>query len=296
MKTKDLKSTRLWRGHAKGVNSIIPIQTAPSTSSSRQTEPAQPTVAEPDFLSVAKDGTLRLWSLSGGQYHQLGVWGSGGFKSINALAAAIDPHTSGTSPQEVEQNQAGTSRLRALIWAGLSDGTVEGHDPQLRKSICSLAPPGTSGSGNAGSSKAVTALAVHASGRWVVSGDAGGLMRLWRVALLEPSVDGAKVEGECVIEWRRNGASVEAIAFLPMVPSSSGDENHQRLDVVVGTEDGLPYMCSIFVLENTKVKVVKEFVFGDVETVRCVRVIGTASGGREVWMSGDGGVIKRYVV
>lgn len=295
MKTKDLKSTRLWRGHTKGVNSIIPIQTSPS--SSRQLDPGQPIVAQPDFLSVAKDGTLRLWSLSGGQDHQLGVWGSGGFKSINALATAMDPHTSGISAQETEQNQAGTSRLRAWIWVGLSDGTVEGHDPQLRKSICSLGPPSdSSGSGNVGSSKAVTALAVHASGRWIVSGDAGGLMRLWRFAPPEPAEDGAKVEGECLIEWRRNGASVEAIAFLPTVQSSSEDEDHQRLEVVVGTEDGLPYMCSISLLEDTKVKVEKEFVFGDVETVRCVRVLGTASGEREVWMSGEGGVVRRYVV
>lgn len=298
VKAKDLKSTRLWRGHTKGISSIIPLQDSPSASSAQRSAPGQPTTAEPDFVSAAKDGTLRLWSLSGGQDHQLGVWGSGGFKSINVLASAMDLHTSGLSAQRTEQNRDDTSGLKVLIWAGLSDGTVEGHDSQLRKLVCSLRPPsGTSGSSNAGTSKAVTALAVHESGRWVVSGDAGGLMRLWRVVLPEPAEVGAKVNGECAIEWRRNGASVEAIAFLPSVSLSSGDEDQQRLEVVAGTEDGLPYVSSIVVgSEGTKVKVEKELVFGDVEAVRCVRVISAASGEREVWMSGDGGVVRRYVV
>lgn len=122
-------------------------------------------------------------------------------------------------------------------------------------------------------------------------------MRLWRLSMPKTAEEGAKVEGVCVVEWRRNGASAEAIAFLPSQSSSSGDEGQQRLEVIVGTEDGLPYVCSIAAnAEHAKVKVEKELVFGDVEAVRCLRVVSSVSTGREIWIAGDGGVVRRYVV
>jgi outer membrane protein assembly factor BamB len=77
-------------------------------------------------------------------------------------------------------------------------------------------------------------------------------------------------------KWRRGGAPVECVSF-----ASSGR-------VVVGGEDGLPYVLDLSRGEQAG-SLVSELVFGNVEAARALRVSGEL-----VYVAGDGGVVRKY--
>jgi hypothetical protein len=58
---------------------------------------------------------------------------------------------------------------------------------------------------------------------------------------------------------------------------------------VVGGEDGLPYVVDFTRGGEHAGLFVSELVFGNVEAVRALRVIGEL-----VYVAGDGGVVRKY--
>jgi proteasomal ATPase-associated factor 1 len=79
-----------------------------------------------------------------------------------------------------------------------------------------------------------------------------------------------------LISFTRNSASIEDITF-------SGQ------DLVVGTEDGLPFLKGLDGEGGVKVKA--EIIGGDCEGVCAVRVHWE---GGDIWTAGDDGVIRMY--
>ena len=176
------------------------------------------------------------------------MWGTSGWKGTNALATGANPSGS-------------ASDSHALVYAALSTGGVEAFDVRARASVARAEVQG--------SVSAATAIAVQGGAMAVGSSD--GVVRLWDLRALDAPR----------AAWKRGGAGVSGVAFLD---SKEGGEEA----VVVGSEDGLPYVTAV---HDREARVRAELVFGDVEAVRCVRVEGD-----EVWMSGDGGVIRKYVL
>ncbi|KAI0277045.1 WD40-repeat-containing domain protein [Russula aff. rugulosa BPL654] len=78
-------------------------------------------------------------------------------------------------------------------------------------------------------------------------------------------------------QWRRSGAPAECVSFAP------GGR------VLVGGEDGLPYLVDVSRGGDDAGLLVSELVFGNIEAVRALRVSGDL-----VYMAGDGGVIRKY--
>ncbi|ETW75123.1 hypothetical protein HETIRDRAFT_455811 [Heterobasidion irregulare TC 32-1] len=155
----------------------------------------------------------------------------------------------------------GASHSLALVYAALSTGGVEAFDVRARTSAARAEVQG--------STSAATAIAVQGGAMAVGSSD--GVVRLWDLRALDAPR----------AVWKRGGAGVSGVAFLDN--NEDGEEA-----VVVSSEDGLPYAAAV---RDREVRVRAELVFGDVEAVRCVRVEGD-----EVWMSGDGGVVRKYVL
>ncbi|KAK0227734.1 WD40 repeat-like protein [Armillaria fumosa] len=78
-----------------------------------------------------------------------------------------------------------------------------------------------------------------------------------------------------VVQFARNEAAVEDLAFL------------SATDVVVSTEDALPYIASV---QGQTVRVGAEIVGTDCDAVRHVRVTDTG----DIWTAADDGVVRSY--
>jgi WD40 repeat protein len=109
-------------------------------------------------------------------------------------------------------------------------------------------------------------MAVSANGQEIVLGAADG-----RVTLFD--VRGGSIRKQ----WRRSGAPVECVSFAP------GGR------VVLGGEDGLPYLVDFARTDGHAGLRIGELVFGNIEAVRALRVSGEL-----VYMAGNGGVVRKY--
>lgn len=78
-----------------------------------------------------------------------------------------------------------------------------------------------------------------------------------------------------MVQFARNEAAVEDLAFL------------SPTDVVMGAEDGLPYVAS---LQGDAVRVEAEIVGTDCDAVRHIRVTDTG----DIWTAADDGVVRSY--
>ncbi|TFY75126.1 hypothetical protein EWM64_g8885 [Hericium alpestre] len=221
------------RAHRRGVTSIVAIDS-----------PSQ------QLLSGSKDGTLRLWDMTG---RQVSAIASNGLSAVNALAL---PDNNSGSP---------------VVYTALQNGIVELFDMRTRASA-----------GRTATGTPLAAVAASESAHEVVAGGTDGVVHIWDARSL----------GQERMRWRRSEGSIEGVAVLPSASPALSR-------VLVGGEDGLPYIAQVGSGGSEKgsssVSVEAELVFGDVEAVRCIRV-RAVEGGSEVWMSGDGGVARRYVV
>ena len=141
-------------------------------------------------------------------------------------------------------------------WVALADGNVRLVDTRASTSAAKWSAGVTA-----------CAIAVSASGQEIVLGAADGTVRLF-------DVHGGSVREQ----WRRSGAPAECVSFAP------GGR------VLVGGEDGLPYLVDVSRGGGDDAGLlVSELVFGNVEAVRALRVSGDL-----VYMTGDGGVVRKY--
>jgi len=141
-------------------------------------------------------------------------------------------------------------------WVALADGNVRLVDTRASTSAAKWSAGVTA-----------RAIAVSASRQEIVLGAANGTVMLF-------DVHGGSVRER----WRRSGAPAECVSFAP-------DGR-----VLVGGEDGLPYLVDVSRGGGGDARLsVSELVFGNVEAVRALRVLGDL-----VYMAGDGGVVRKY--
>ena len=141
-------------------------------------------------------------------------------------------------------------------WVALADGNVQLVDTRASTSAAKWSAGVTA-----------RAITVSASGQEIALGAADGTVMLF-------DIHGGSVREQ----WRRGGAPAECVSFAP------GGR------VLVCGEDGLPYLVDASRGGGDEAGLlVSELVFGNVEAVRAVRVLGDL-----VYMAGDGGVIRKY--
>jgi hypothetical protein len=150
---------------------------------------------------------------------------------------------------------ASTDDAGGSAWVALADGDVRLIDARTNTSTSKW---------SAGAS--ARAIAASADGLEIALGSSDGTLALF-------DVRGGTVRKR----WRRGGAAVECVSYAP-------DGR-----VVVGGEDGLPYVVDCTRGGDRAGSHVCELVFGNVEAVRALHVLGEV-----VYMAGDGGVVRKY--
>ena len=142
------------------------------------------------------------------------------------------------------------------VWVALADGSVQSLDTRASTPVTKLA---------AGAAAART-IAVSGDGREIALGGADGTAALF-------DVHGGSIRRR----WKRGGAPIHCVSFAP------GDR------VVIGGEDGLPHVIDFSKGDDHAGLHVSELVFGNVETVRALRVSEEF-----IYVAGDGGVVRKY--
>jgi WD40 repeat protein len=142
------------------------------------------------------------------------------------------------------------------VWVALADGSVQSLDTRASTPATKLATGAV----------AARTIAVSGDGREIAFGGADGMVVLF-------DVRGSSIRRR----WRRGGAPIYGVSFAP------GGR------VVVGGEDGLPYVVDLSKGGNHAGLHVSELVFGNVEAARALRVAEEF-----VYIAGDGGVVRKY--
>ncbi|KAA1472582.1 WD40 repeat-like protein [Dentipellis sp. KUC8613] len=240
---------------------LTPI-TAPRAPTATPTAPAELTPSA--SLKAHTRAVTSLLALSPSSLVSGGKDGALRFWDLNTAQQIAVAASSGLSPVTA---LAGSD---SDAYAATQSGVVERFDVRTRASVARTEKSGV----------AVSALAVDGDAHAVVAGGADGVVRVWDVRAL----------GQERARWKRTGAAVEGAAILPRSGSDAS------LKVLVGGEDGLPYVARLGEGDRPDVSVETELVYGDVEAVRCVRLLKGVNGEDEVWMSGDGGIVRRYTL
>ena len=150
---------------------------------------------------------------------------------------------------------ASTDNAAGCAWVAHADGDVRSVDTRTNTSASKWL-----------AGAPARAIAASADGLEIALGASDGTVALFDVR-----------SGTVRKRWRRSGAAVECVSFAP-------DGR-----VVVGGEDGLPFVVDCTREGDQAGSHVCELVFGNVEAVRALRVLGEV-----VYMAGDGGVIRKY--
>ncbi|KAK0210122.1 WD40-repeat-containing domain protein [Desarmillaria ectypa] len=143
------------------------------------------------------------------------------------------------------------------IYAALQDGSFSSIDLRASPESSTIFRSSPSAS---------PLLSIAITNTQLVTGSSKGVVSIYDIRSL--------AQGP-VVQFARNEASVEDLAFL------------SPTDVVMGTEDGLPYVAS---LQGNAVHVEAEIVGTDCDAVRHVRVTETG----DIWTAADDGVVRSY--
>lgn len=277
-----------------------------------------------NVLSASKDSTIRLWDVGGSKELTLRRWSTG----AGAVAALCLDAGEGWTGYESSCRGEGNSQIPAangevgtenkLVFVGLQDGRVEGYDLRSKRSAFSLS---LKQSGQlSSSSAAIDSIAFAPDSSMLATGARSGIVRWWDMRSC------GRGEGPPLCEFRRNGAGIESIAWVPAgwssspqsiaTPEEAGLEERERKlraedevpvtlggeslarglpHLVVGTEDGLPWRAGL--TPDARVVVVEEYVGSECgDGVREVRwCAGNEQGfGRGIWCAGDDGLVRVY--
>ena len=272
-----------------------------------------------NVLSASKDGTIRLWDVGGAKEIALRRWSTG----AGAVAALCLDTGESRSGYESSLGGEGNSGILAgpgevgtenrLVLAGLQDGRVEGFDLRSKRSAFSFSPK-PSGQYTTGSA-AIESIVFASDSSMLAAGARNGILRWWDVRSC------GRGEGPPLCEFKRNGAGIESLAWVPAewtrtleetkldererlswvedeVPVTLGGESLAKglPHLVIGTVDGLPWRAGMST--DAKAVVVEEYVgyaCGDgVRVVRWCTGGGEAGLGRGVWCAGDDGLVRFY--
>ena len=180
----------------------------------------------------------------------------------------------GIDPREVDTEDK-------VVFAALQDGTFEAFDLRTKRGVFRSPPPARVGK------KVLQAIAYAPLEQLVATGSAGGIVTVYDTrALATP-----------LTAFRRNTASVEDLAFIPLdaasFPLQEGAQvgDAPGVGLAIATEDGLPYVADVRP-EGPGVRA--ELVGPDCDAVRAVRLVQTQE--PEVWTAADDGAVRRYRV
>ena len=185
-------------------------------------------------LTAGADGSVRLWDVAAPK--QIRLMGSERYSAVNCLA--LDKANEGSEAEE------------STFVVGLASGAWQSFD--LRTATATLGgskytfppgePPSASDLWTQSPTAGVSSIDVH--GHTIVTATTNGIVSVWDARALSSSITSsaatAATEGPAglVTAWRRNNAEINS---LKLVPASSGG----RLDVLVATQDGLPYRAAL---------------------------------------------------
>ncbi len=282
-----------------------------------------------NVLSASKDGTIRLWDVGGSKELALRRWSTG----AGAVAALCLDAGEGWTGYDSGCRGEGNSRIlpangevgteNKVVFAGLQDGRVEGYDLRSKRSAFSFSFSSKQQSGQfASSSAAIDSIAFASDTSMLATGARNGIVRWWDMRSC------GRGEGPPLCEFRRNGAGIESLAWVPAgwmtswstqtntTPEETElEERERRLRVeeeepvtlggeslarglphlVIGTVDGLPWRAGL--TPDAKAVVVEEYV--GYECGDGVRVVRWCTGGEEgvgcgIWCAGDDGLVRNY--
>ena len=256
---------RRFRGHTRGITSTGII------SKGR------------NLLSASRDGTVRLWDVPSESQIRLMSSANGSCLPVLAMSAgegslhtgdADESTGAGIDPREVDTEDK-------VVFAALQDGTFEAFDLRTKRGVFRSPPPARVGK------KVLQAIAYAPLEQLVATGSAGGIVTVYDTrALATP-----------LTAFRRNTASVEDLAFIPLdaasFPLQEGAQvgDAPGVGLAIATEDGLPYVADVRP-EGPGVRA--ELVGPDCDAVRAVRLVQTQE--PEVWTAADDGAVRRYRV
>jgi proteasomal ATPase-associated factor 1 len=266
-----------------------------------------------NVLSSSKDGSVRLWDVGGAKEIALRRWSTrAGTVAVLCLDAGdgwvgyeSGWRGEGHSQMPPAAGEVGTENK--LVFAGLQDGRVEGYDLRSKRSAFSFSSKQRGGASSA--SAAIDSIAFAPRPGMLAAGARSGILRWWDMRACGLG------EGPPLCEFRRNGAGIESLAWVPAEwTRSSTDSTTRELDggqgpvtlggenlarglphLVAGTADGLPWRAGL--TTDAKAVAVEEYV--GYECGDGVRVIRACSGGEEglgrgVWCAGDDGLVRFY--
>ncbi|KAL0567602.1 hypothetical protein V5O48_014389 [Marasmius crinis-equi] len=222
-------------------------------------------------LSGSADGSVRLWNVSTGNEVMERRVRQGGSPVVGVVLDV-----------DVDSEQKKKPRL----YAAIQDGSFEVFEVQLpvptpdqeeKPSYAERIFKSTRSVGGA-----LTSIAVSASdskSKFVATGSANGIVSIYLNNEEEEDY-------RHLTSFKRNGASIEGLSFLPQQSSSYSL-------LAVATSDGLPWIASISPSTSegasVSVSVYAELTGGEIDAVRDVVAIAG-----EVWTVCDDGVVRRY--
>ncbi|KZT63658.1 WD40 repeat-like protein [Daedalea quercina L-15889] len=241
-----------------------------------------------NLLSSANDGTVRLWDVP--SESQIRTIDSSNGSCVPVLAISIGEETLQTDANTAEETEAGVDPREVdtedkVVFAALQDGTFEALDLRTKRSVFqSQAPPGRG-------KNILQAITYAPTENLVATGSTNGVVSVYDTRVLSTPLT----------TFKRNTASIEDLAFVPLDPSSfvtdsgagarAGVGDGSGVGLAIATEDGLPYVADVRP-EGPGVRA--ELIGSDCDAVRAVRVVQIQE--PEVWTAADDGAVRRYRV
>jgi proteasomal ATPase-associated factor 1 len=224
-----------------------------------------------NVLSSAKDGTVRLWDVSGGEQIRSLTAGTGKYVPVNGISVGkrinevgrVQPDGEELSfARGAEKDPREVETADKVVWCALHDGSMEAFDLASKKSIHHQKSSLANGS--------LSAITFCEENSLLATGSSTGAVRVYDVRALRSPV----------CSFKRNGATIEDLAFM-----NYGDEH---AGLAIATEDGLPFIASV---KSDGLEVVAELIGGDCDGLRSVRASGSD---HDVWTAGDDGIVRKY--
>ncbi|KAF9652621.1 WD40 repeat-like protein [Thelephora ganbajun] len=223
-----------------------------------------------NVLSSAKDGTIRLWDVSSGR--SIKTLSSARWAGINAISLGesgnsvfVQPHPDGEDHPTVSPSQASTfidprevETTGKVVFAALQNGSFEVFDLGTKNSVHKYEV----------GKRVLNAISYSAVHDLLVTGSTDGVVTVFDTRHLSTPLT----------SFARNRASIEDLGIRGHTTDA---------EVVVGTEDGLPYVAGV---RPDGPQVHTELIGPDCDAVRMVRV--TENGA--IWTAGDDGTVRKY--
>lgn len=177
-------------------------------------------------LSGGADGSVRLWDVAAGE--KIRLFGSDRYSAVNCLA--LEKKADGGEEEDFAVGLASGGWQKFDIRTAVANVTTQKYAFPPGK------PPSASNLWTQGSTAGVTAIDVR--GHTVITGTANGIVSVWdtRATSSSSKARGTEPPKGLVTAWRRNNAEVNSLKLF---------DGQKGLEVLVATQDGLPYRAAL---------------------------------------------------